>query len=148
MDQKQKPSPGGGRKTHFEIVPKPEIAAAGFSRKRTILSISYDSSLARTREMLLAAAGFQVATFTDCELAIQACQRQSFDLLLIGHSIPLYERKRLLAELRGLCQAPVLALLRHSESPLPGADYVFDASQSPVQLLETVMNILSADSKN
>jgi DNA-binding NtrC family response regulator len=146
MAEKQNPSPEGGRKTNFEIVPKPEFAATGFSRKRTILSISYDSSLARTREMLLVAAGFQVATFTESELAIQACQRQSFDLVLIGHSIPLSERKRLLDRVRALCQAPVLALLRYSESPLPGADYVFDASQSPVQLLETVMNILSADS--
>lgn len=132
-----------GRTTNFEIVPKPDLVPDGAPRQPRILSLSYDSTLARTREMILSAAGFQVATYTDGEQAVQACRRHSFDLIVIGHSIPLKERREMLTRVRALCQTPVLALLRHGEAPLTGADYVFDASQSPVQLLETVKNILS-----
>lgn len=145
MARKMTSISAGERKTHFEVVPKPVIVldADGDARPQRILSVSYDSTLARTREMIFSAAGFQVATYMDGEDAVQACRQHSFDLIVIGHSIPLNERRNLLAEVRGLCQTPILALLRHGEPPLPGADFVFDASQSPVQLLETVMNILS-----
>lgn len=144
MARNSRSASGDGRKTHFEIVAKPDFAPEGGPRPQRILSVSYDSTLARTREMILSAAGLQVATYTDAEDAVQSCRRHSFDLIVIGHSIPLSERRDLLTQVRRLCQTPVLALLRHGESPLPGADFVFDASQSPVQLLETVMNILSA----
>jgi len=132
-----------GRRTRFEIVPIPDLPADRTLASPRILSVSFDAVLARTREMILSAAGFHVATYTDLEDAVEACRQNSFDLILIGHSIPLRQRSSLLLEVRALCQAPVLALLRHGEAPLPGADYVFDASQSPVQLLEMVMNILA-----
>jgi DNA-binding NtrC family response regulator len=145
MEHKPGHRPAGERKTHFEVVPKPALMPDGEARQRRILSLSSDSTLARTREMILSAAGFRVATCTDSEEAVQACRRRDFDLIVIGHSIPLGERKNVLAQVRVLCQTPVLALLRHGEAPLLGADYVFDASQSPVQLLETIMNIFSAE---
>lgn len=132
-----------GRKPNFEIVARPDLGPDGSAQPRRILSVSYDASLARTREMLLYAAGFQVSTYTNSEQAIEACRRQNFDLIVIGHSIPLKEKREMLLQVRALCQTPILALLRYGEAPMQGADYVFDASQSPVQLLEMVINIFS-----
>ena len=132
------------RKPNFEVVPQSEVLPlreAAPSPQR-IHSLSYDGSLARTREMLFLGAGFQVSTFMNTALAVQACQRESFDLIVVGHSIPLSERKSLINEVRGLCGTPILAMLRHGEAPLAGADYFFDSSQNPAYLLEMVIHIL------
>jgi DNA-binding response OmpR family regulator len=129
-------------KSNFEIVPIPDLAPEPDCGPPRILSVSYDQSLARTRAMLLAAAGFDVETYTDLQRALKACKNEAFDLVIIGHSIPTVERKKLLQEVRSNCPTPVLALLRHGDAALYGADHVFDASQSPAQLLEMVANIL------
>lgn len=130
----------GGRKTNFEIVPKPDLPPERAPLR--IISVSYDESLAETREMIFASAGFEVSTFTNLFRAVRACRAEDFDLIVIGHSIPAHERKKLVAEVRSVCSAPILALSRHGESPLAGADHTFDASQSPAQLLELVIDIL------
>ena len=132
------------RKTNFEIVPIPDLAPDRCPCRHRVLSLSYDESLARTRDMLLSAAGVDVATYTDLQRALHACRAEDFDLIVIGHSIPTHERRKLLEEVRRSCAAPVLALQRHGDTPLLGADYVFDASQSPAQLLETVMHVLES----
>jgi DNA-binding NtrC family response regulator len=141
----RKQDPASTRKTTFEVVRRSEVPlfrGDGQPPPARILSLSYDLSLAQTRELLLAGAGFDVSTYTDTALAIEACQSQDFDLFIIGHTIPFEERWKMLREVRQRCHAPILALLRHGDAPLPGADYFFDTSQSPAQLLETVVNIL------
>lgn len=133
------------RKTHFEIVRKSEIAAlfeAESSRLPRILSVTYDPSLAKTRELLLSGAGFQVLTFLNTAAAIEASQRQPFQLAIIGHSIPVQERIELVSQLRRAGDTRVLALIRPGEPHLANADYFLDPAESPALLLETVMHIL------
>ena len=146
------------RKTTFEVVKLAEIAPLlrdvavlgnaeekelqARSQPARILSVTYDMSLAITREMLFASAGFQVSSVLTVGQAIQLCAAESFELVVIGHSIPLAHKRWLLKELRGRCAAPVLAITRTGESLLTGADYVFDSTESPELLLETVVNIL------
>jgi len=146
------------RKTTFEVVKLAEIAPLlrdvavlgnaeekelqARSQPARILSVNYDISLATTREMLFARAGFQVSSVLTVGRAIQLCATESFDLVVIGHSMPLAHKQRLLKELRGRCAAPVLAVTRPGESLLIGADYVFDSTEGPALLLETVVNIL------
>src|SRR5215472_318083 len=131
------------QKNHFEVVRQADIAPLIHSSdRRRILSITFDPSLARTREMLFNGAGFDVSTFRDLNEAIAACQHISFDLVVLGHSIPLEERRRLVKQVHALCAAPVLAMLRHGEARLQEADYFFDSSENPARLLETVINIL------
>jgi hypothetical protein len=67
-----------------------------------------------------------------------------FDLIVVGHSLPTPERKKLMEEVRIRCTSPVLALHRHGDLPVPGADYVFDASDNPARLLEVVRNIFAS----
>jgi DNA-binding NtrC family response regulator len=113
-----------------------------------ILSVTYDRSLAATREMLFTGAGFQVATVSTVGHAIQLCAAESFDLIVIGHSIPLQQRELLLKEARRQCGTPTLAFCRHGEPSLSDADYIFDSAESPEFLLETVVEILRPQSRN
>jgi DNA-binding NtrC family response regulator len=142
------------RKTTFEVVKLDDIGAllddaqeAGAKaapKPARILSVTYDRSLAATREMLFASVGFQVSSALTIDLAIQFCTTESFDLVVVGHSIPVERRQSLLKELRRRCGTPILALQRHGETPLTGADYIFDSADSPALLLETVVNILGS----
>lgn len=129
-------------KPHFEVVKMSDIAPLLQDSHPRILSLTYDLSLARTRELLFTGAGFEVSTFLNVAEAIAACKSHSFDLVVLGHSIPLAERRALLKEARSLCAAPVLALVRHGEPRLPEADYFFDSLDNPALLLEMVIKIL------
>ena len=146
------------RKTTFEVVPLADIAPLlkdaevlgaveetgpeAASRPAKILSVTYDLSLATTREMLFSGAGFQVTSVLTVGQAIQRCAVEEFALVVVGHSIPLDQRKWLLKEVRGRSSTPVLALRRAGEPPLTDADYTFDSTESPALLLEAVVNIL------
>ena len=133
------------RKTHFEIIKQEEIASLlENAEQRRILSVTYDPSLAHTREMLFTGAGFKVSTFLDVAEAIQACKSESFDLIVLGHSIPFLERRALVREAHENCVAPVLALVRLGEPRLPEADYFFDPLENPALLLELVISIFHA----
>jgi hypothetical protein len=92
--------------------------------------------------MLFSSAGFQVTSVLTVGQAIERCAPEEFELVIVGHSIPLDQRKWLLKEVRGRCATPVLALRRAGEPPLTEADYTFDSTESPALLLETVVNIL------
>jgi hypothetical protein len=142
------------RKTTFEVVPLADIAPLLTAHGEThgagtkaatkgarILSVTYDQSLAATREMLFASAGFQVSSVLTTKEAMQLCTTERFDLIVIGHSIPLSQRQLLVKMLRP-CDAPILALHRLGEPFLPDANYTFDSTLSPALLLETVTNIL------
>jgi DNA-binding NtrC family response regulator len=140
------------RKTKFEVVRLEEIAPLlggtlpdGLTSGRKparILSVSYDRSLAITREMLFTRGGFEVSSAFDIHQALQCCSVEPFDLIVIGHSIPLPQRQSLLTELRSRSSTPILVLHCHGESPLAGANYTFDSAESPALLLETVTSIL------
>lgn len=90
-------------------------------RTAQILSVSYDAALLQTRQTLLELQGYSVVSaegFTD---ALKLCGESSYDLVIVGHSIPHNDKKALLQAVRKGCEAPVLALLRANESPLEGA---------------------------
>ncbi len=146
------------RKTTFEIVPLADIAplianaqvlgesldagAKQAPKHARILSVSYDPSLAATRQMLFASAGFQVSSVLTVKEAMRLCATESFDLIVIGHSMPLEHRQSLVRELRHRCGAPILMLSRPGEHGSTDADYTFDSTLNPALLLETATGIL------
>jgi hypothetical protein len=146
------------KKTTFEVVSLAAIAPlinnaqilgnTPEARHKTvtgrILSVTYDQSLADTRKMLFSSVGWRVASALTMEDALALCQDESFDLIVIGHSIPIDHRQLMLKELRRCCNAPILALYRPTEPALPGADYTFDSQQSPAALLAAIANILKS----
>ena len=66
-----------------------------------------------------------------------------FDLIVIGHSMPLKDREALVRALRLRCTTPILALTRSNEPALAGTDYSFDTAENPARLLETVQKTFS-----
>ena len=148
------------RKTMFEVVKLEEIApllgnaeilgngerADRDKAPARILSITFDRSLAATREMLFNSVGFQVFSASTVDQAIKLCADKRFELIVIGHSMPLESRRLLVRELRRRCAAPLLALQRPGETPVSGVDRVFDSTLSPARLLAEVIGILRPES--
>lgn len=145
------------RKTTFEVVKLAQIApllkdaeilgnAEEAETKGTgarILSVTYDPSLAATREMLFASVGFHVSSSSSINQALELCAHKEFDLIVIGHSMPVEQTRFLVKELRLRCDTPLLVLQRPGESLVTGVDYIFDSTESPALLLEAVVNILT-----
>jgi len=141
MTKDKSKEPMNSRQTYFEVVRREEIPSLLQHASPRILSLSHDASLAQTRELLFSSAGFEVFTFLDIAKALKACQTQSFDLVVVGHSIPLGSREAFVKELRRLSSAPVIAILRPGELHLAGSDYSFDSALSPGLLLGMVKEI-------
>ena len=87
-----------------------------------ILSVSYDEPLLKTREMLLRRQGYSVTSALGFTTAVEQCKSALFDLFILGHSIPDSDKRELMNIFRARCPAPVLALRRHGEAALSGAD--------------------------
>ncbi|HEY2915224.1 MAG TPA: hypothetical protein VGK21_17800 [Candidatus Angelobacter sp.] len=125
-----------------EIIGNTEETRTGKTPAR-ILSVTHDPSLAATREMLFTSVGFQVSSTSSIHQALELCANKRFDLVVIGHSMPMEQTRFLVKELRLRCDTPLLVLQRPGESLVTGVDYIFDSMESPALLLESVMNILS-----
>lgn len=106
-----------------------------------IVSISYDGSLLTTRQLLLERAGHQVTSARSFSAAVVLCEDATFDLLVLGHSIPILEKSELVSTFRSHSHAPILSLTRCGEVPV-SSDYYADADQ-PRELLATVAEILA-----
>ncbi len=128
------------RKTTFAVVKLAEIApllkdaeiigiAQEAGAKRTpamILSVTHDPSLAATRKMLFTSVGFQVSSTSSMNEALELCAHEEFDLIVIGHSMPMEQTRLLVKELRLRCDTPLLVLQRPGESLVTDVDYIFD----------------------
>ena len=108
-----------------------------------ILSVSYDESLLVTRQMMLEQAGFRVTSALGFEEALEHCDSGKFDLLLVGHSIPLKDKRSLIKAARRSCKAPVLSIRKHGDVPLPEADYSLDSLEDPKVLVEAIQSLLN-----
>jgi CheY-like chemotaxis protein len=91
-----------------------------------ILSISYDKALLHTRELMLSREGFEMVSAVGFSAAVEACKKEQFDLVIMGHSIPTQDKTAIIAQLRAICDTPILALRRPNEEPLKSAEYNLD----------------------
>lgn len=114
---------------------------------RRILSVSYDSALLGTREMLLEQAGYQVKSVGDLSDALRECRNGGYDLFILGHSLDYDDKLALLGAFRRRCSAPILALKRVGEKTLPPEVLVVDPA-SPEEFLVTVEQALAAGSSS
>jgi len=115
------------------------------SVSRHILLISYDELRLIQRRALLEARGYRVSSALGLKEAIAACSdgsARSCDLLILGHSIPLAEKRRIIETFRANIAAPILSLWKPHERVEPGVDYVA-FSESPEKLLDNVSTILA-----
>ena len=113
-----------------------------FTRVPSILSISYEEPLLRTRHWILETAGFKVTSALGLAQAAEYCQTRCFDLVIIGHSIPIKDKKTLLALVQDQNRTRVLSLLRPGETPVPGVYHSIETSEGPAALVAAVQKAL------
>ena len=115
--------------------------------KQEILSVSYDASLLLTREHILEQAGYAVTSSLGMATALEHCAARRFDLIVIGHSIPVRDKDMLIAAAKARCPVPVLSLRRHLDLPNPHADFSVDAAEGPEVFLQAVRRALRGSGK-
>ena len=108
-----------------------------------ILSVSYDEPLLITRKLILQQAGYKVTSALGFVDALQLCKHDTYDLFIIGHSLPRQDKEALLRQIRIGCNTPVLSLYRSNEGPIEGVDYALDASEGPQALVKLVRKALN-----
>ena len=116
------------------------------NRAPSILSISYDESLLRTREWLLRGAGFAVTSALGFTEATAHCSNSAFDLVIVGHSIPRKDKATLIEQIRMHNHTRILSLRRPGEDAIPGADFSVESSEGPDTLLTAVKSVLGKNS--
>jgi DNA-binding response OmpR family regulator len=109
---------------------------------RKILSISYDQTLLKTRQLLLETRDYEVISALGFPNSLEQCKRAYWDLMIIGHSIPDHDKRALLTQFRRNCSAPVLALHRVDEPRLDEADHTITPDH-PAELLAMVDEIFA-----
>ena len=107
----------------------------------TVLSISYDESLLRTRELILNGAGFKVTSAFGFTEASEHC-RNGFDLVIIGHSLPFRDKTALVEQIRAHNVSRILSLSRPGEAAIKGVDHSVDA-WSPDVLIAAARSVLN-----
>lgn len=116
-----------------------------------IAQASADAMLAGSRVEVLQQAGYKVRTFKSPEKLAIACKKESFDLLLVGHSLEHVEREQMCAAFRTYnLGAPILQLQVATTTPTlkivkttsTTADYAFDVEEGPEALLQLLDEIL------
>jgi len=110
--------------------------------KARILSVSYDESLMRTRQILLQREGYDVVSsrgFTD---SLKRCLEGGFDIFILGHSIPVSDKQHLIEAFHEKCPGPIVSLRRSIGEQRPdGADYHIEPD--PEEVLRLISQIVS-----
>ena len=110
-------------------------------RAKRILLISYDERLLIARRVLLEREGYNVASALGLKEALANCNDGTFDLVVLGHSIPITDKEGLIRTFRACSSAPILSLWDNDESITNSVDYLA-FSDSPEKLLGNVAAIL------
>ena len=108
-----------------------------------ILSVSYDATLLRTRQMVLESRGYEVVSAEGFAEAMEKCKERKYDLIIIGHSIPHKDKQSIVQEFHSHCPAPVLALLKTGEWQLREATASIESFE-PNIVLAAVDRILAS----
>ncbi len=107
-----------------------------------IISVSYDETLLRTRQLMLQSSGHQVTSALGFNEAKEQCSRTA-DLVIIGHSIPKKDKLDLIAAFRASNPKGVfIALTRVGEDRLKEVDHYINPGE-PEDLLRAVDRIVN-----
>lgn len=110
---------------------------------KRILLISYDERLLIARRIELEQAGYRVCSALGFKEGIANCKDPgSYDLLILGHSIPASQKKDMVATFRDHHTSPILSLWANDEEVAARVDYLA-FSDEPEKLLKNVESILA-----
>jgi len=96
---------------------------------KTVICISWQPNLAITRQALLTNLGLRVISALGEREARDSC-REVAHLMILGHSVPLEERRKLINCFREYNSAPVLMLLLSGEAKLPEATHGIESADA------------------
>jgi CheY-like chemotaxis protein len=103
--------------------------------KKRILVISYDEALLRQRKETLEAAGFFVTSAYGFTEASSICRLDnSFDLIVLGYTLPRKDKIALIELIKTHCKAPILSIRKPHDPPLREAHFSID-SESEREIL-------------
>lgn len=112
-------------------------------RKPRILSVSYDEAILRTRQYILEAAGFEVLSALGFADAAKIAQTGTYDLLLLGHTLPYNDKTELVRLAKTHCDCAVVSVYKHGIDPHPDADVAVDSTDGPQAMIDAVNKALS-----
>jgi len=104
--------------------------------KPRILTASYYGPLLQTWTLLLRAKGYEVTPAREFAKAMEQCKNASFDLLLLGSSVPLSEKRKIIEAARRNSSAPIISVPFKAGEEEDGAD--FHLEPDPESLLRTI----------
>jgi CheY-like chemotaxis protein len=112
---------------------------------KKILLTSRDPALLETRKMLLADNNYEVFTATNHQEVVDLCKDHSFDLAVLGYTIPAKERKNIANTVHEAC-GPIPILELHN-GPVPRSkdsenNLQMDAERSPAEFVAKVKQLL------
>jgi DNA-binding response OmpR family regulator len=120
----------------------PEIA----SPRAVILAVGLDSSLLRTRALVLQSAGYVVQSASSVKDAVRSFLAGDFDLVLLCHSVPSLERDRLTCLIRASGSHTPVASVSGNSCP-NDAFVTATLEDGPDKLLRGIRDVLHKAAK-
>jgi DNA-binding response OmpR family regulator len=117
------------------------------SCESAVLVVSADTQFAQIRQKILEDAGYKVISARGVDDVSQACRKQHIDLVMIAHSLPPSERRRVWVEVRKHCKTPVLQLQEKGEAEQIETNAFSQHSRTPKDLLQAVNEIVRKPKK-
>jgi DNA-binding response OmpR family regulator len=114
--------------------------------EKRVICVSWNEALAKSRELLLRSLGVTVLSALYEQEARSMC-REDADLLILGHSIPRAEKRKIIQCFREHSTAPVLSLLQTGDTKLPEATFGVESAK-PEEVLRVVRQILQVRTEN
>lgn len=107
---------------------------------KRILSVSYDEALLYTREALLLKFGYRVESAYGFAEAWAHLKKRPlpFDLIMLGHTLPINDKQALIAAMPKSSKAAILSIRRHGYDPIPEASHSVDETDGIESLLSAV----------
>src|SRR5690348_5277501 len=94
-----------------------------------------------SRAGLMRRDGYEVVSRSDLATSLEECKQSTFDVFILGHSIPREEKQKVVKAFRETCQAPIISLRRGiGDGPVDGADFHIDPDPEP--LLNTIADVI------
>jgi hypothetical protein len=114
---------------------------------KRILSVSYDTRALTLQRALLEPHGYKVDSALGYLEAIVKGHPRAYDLYILGETVSIRDKEKLVIRFRTDCAAPIIAVYQPGDDPtLEGIEYV--ASNEPDQLLITVDSLLGRKATN
>ncbi len=112
--------------------------------ERKVLCVSFDKTVSDSRRDILTRGGYVVTAITSTEEALQLLERETFDLVVIGHRFPKPNKQELAALARAEWKTPVLLVCGASaETEIPADARVY-ALEGAEGLLAAASRLLPA----